>query len=151
MENLTSKQWQNLKSFIVDSNNHLNSPFPSFNNLYKELSSSFQLVNNFSDHFSFHIVNCKEKKSRTLTSVILTRFSKTVIVIFDTSIKNNIVTLIPHVCSGCNILAKTIHHTIKITSTEAELFATRYDIDQTVKVFHTTLTIVITNAIHSIR
>lgn len=33
----------------------------SFNSLYKELFSGLKLVDNFSDYFSFHIVNCKDK------------------------------------------------------------------------------------------
>jgi len=40
----------------VDTNNHLNEVFLSFNRL---LLPGFQLVDNFSDHFYFYIVNCK--------------------------------------------------------------------------------------------
>jgi len=58
--------------------------------------------------------------------------AKTVIVISDASIKNNVSTSISYVCSGQNILAKTIYHTINVTSTEAELFAIRCVINQTI-------------------
>jgi len=50
-----------IKSFIVDSKNCLNGLFPSFDNLLKELLSGFQLVGNFSDQFSFHTANYKDK------------------------------------------------------------------------------------------
>jgi len=49
----------------------------------------------------------------------------TIIVISDTRIKNNITTLTSHVCSGQNILTKTIYHAVNVTSTEAELFTIR--------------------------
>ena len=59
--NLMSKQHLKLKSSIVNSNNHLNSLFSFFNNLHKKLSAGFQSVDSFSDHFSFYIVNHKNK------------------------------------------------------------------------------------------
>jgi len=55
--------------------------------------------------------------------------AKTIIVISDASIKNNFSTSISYVCSSQNILAKTIHHAVNVTSTEAELFAIRYGIN----------------------
>ena len=58
LRNLMSKQHLKLKSSIVDFNNSL---FPSFDNLYKELSASFWLVDSFSDHFSFYTMNHKNK------------------------------------------------------------------------------------------
>jgi len=45
----------------------------------------------------------------------------TILVISDTSIKNNVVTLISHICSSQNILAKTIHH-VKIVDGGLHLF-----------------------------
>ena len=59
--NLTSRQRQKLKSHVIDFNNYLNSLFPSFDSLYKEISSGFHLVDNFSDCFSFHTVNSRDK------------------------------------------------------------------------------------------
>jgi len=50
----------------------------------------------------------------------------------NVSIKNNVPTSISYVCSGQNILAKTIHHTVNVTSTKAKLFAIRYGINQTI-------------------
>ena len=56
----------------------------------------------------------------------------TILVISNAIIKNNIIILISHIYSGQNILAKTIHYIINITSTEAELFLIRYEINQAI-------------------
>ena len=76
---------------------------------------------------------------------------KTVIIISDISIKNNIATSISYVCSNNNILAKTIHYTVHITSTEAELFIIRCEINQMVQVPNITHIVIITDTIHSAR
>ena len=57
---LTSKQWLKIKSPIVDTNNCLNENFPSFDSWNRELSSSFHIVDTFSDCFSFHLINWKD-------------------------------------------------------------------------------------------
>jgi len=51
LEALMPKQQLKVKSSIVDTNNHLNGIFSSFDSLYKELSPSFRQVDSFSDHF----------------------------------------------------------------------------------------------------
>ena len=51
-----------IKSSIVDTNNQLNEVYPFFDKLHKELSPSFQLVNNFANCFSFNTVNYKNTK-----------------------------------------------------------------------------------------
>ena len=116
---------------------------------HKEFSSGFQLVNIFSNCFSFNTVDCKSNNAKFAhlqkLDKIFKDFSwdtKTVVVISDASIKNNATTPIAHIHSGPNIIAKTIHHTVNITSTKAELFAIRCGINQVVQV---------TDAIHSVR
>jgi len=47
--------------------------------------------------------------------------SKTVIIISNTSIKNNVAMSISHVCLDHNILAKTIYHAISVILTEIKL------------------------------
>jgi len=69
----------------------------------------------------------------------------------DKDIKNNIATLISHVCLDHNILAKTIHHAINFTSTEVKLLAIRCRINQVIQVTDVTCIIIITDAIHSVR
>ena len=158
LRNLTSKQYQKLKSSIVDSSNYLNGLFSLLNNLYKELLSGFQLVDNFSDHFSFHTVNYKNKDTINTHIHNLDKIFKdscsdpeTVIVISYASIKNKVATSILHIHSNYNICAKIIHHTVNVTSTEAELFAIRCGINQVIQVQNTTHIIVITNAIYAAR
>jgi len=62
---LMAKQQSKINSLIVDTNNHLNKVFSSFNSLNKELSSGFPLVDSFSNCFSFLKVNQKDPKSLT--------------------------------------------------------------------------------------
>ena len=59
---------------------------------------------------------------------------KTIIIISDASIKNNVATSILYICSSRNILAKTIYYAVNITSTKAELFTIRYKINQAIHV-----------------
>jgi len=123
----TSKQHQKLKSSIVNSNDRL---FSFFDSLYYELSLGFCLVDKFSNCFSFHIVNCRDKviikkHLQNLNKIVKDSSldPETVIIIFNTSLKNNITTSISHIDSGQNILAKIIHSAVNITSTETKLFA----------------------------
>jgi len=60
--------------------------------------------------------------------------SNTIIVIFNASIKNNVITSVLHICNSQNIIAKTIHHVMNIISTKVELFSIRCGIDQAVQV-----------------
>ena len=68
-----------------------------------------------------------------------------VIIVSDASTKNNIATSIAHIHSFNSPLKKTTHHTISITSTEAELFALKYGINQVVQVPGSSYIIVITD------
>jgi len=76
---------------------------------------------------------------------------ETIIIISNISIKNNVTTLISHICSGQNIYVKTIYYTVNITFTEVELFTIRCSINQAVYVQNVTHIIVITDVIHSTR
>lgn len=69
----------------------------------------------------------------------------------DVSIKNNVAMSITYVCLGQNIVTKTIHYTVNVTSTKAELFAIRCRINQVIQVTDILYIIVITDAIHSVR
>ena len=134
---------------IVDTNNYLNRVFPSFNSFHKGLSSGFKLVDNFSDYFSFHIVNYKDKESKEVHLCKINKIFKdissdfnSIFDIFDANIKNN-------VWLDYSIIAKTIHHAINITSTKTELFATRCGINQAIQVSDVFYIIVITNSSHT--
>ena len=96
-----------IKSSIVDTKNCLNEVFPSFNRLYKDLLPRFWLVDNFSNHFSFYTANHKDTEVKnahlyTLDKIFDNFLSNinTILIISDTSIKNNVATLILHIHSN---------------------------------------------------
>ena len=55
-------------------------------------------------------------------------------VVSNASIRNNVAISIAHVHLYLNSINKTIHYTVNITSTEAELFAIRCGINQAVQI-----------------
>ena len=100
----------------------MNKVFSSFNKLYKEISLEFHLVNIFPNCFSFYIVNCKDTNAKTTYyNKLNTIYEKsllnlnTVLIIFNTSVKNKVTTSISHVQKGQNIIAKIAHYTINVT------------------------------------
>ena len=70
------------------------------------------------------------------------------ITITDVSIKNNIATFISYIYIHNYSLIKTVHHATYIISTEAELFAIRYSINQTCSKNNISKIIVVTDSIH---
>ena len=74
-----------------------------FDSLNSEISSGFRLIDKFSNHFSFYQANCKYKKRKmAYICKINNIFSNTsldpkfVVVVLDTSIRNNIATSISY-------------------------------------------------------
>ena len=101
---LMIKQYSKIKSPIIDINNHLNKVLLSFDSLNKELSFRFHLVDIFLDCFSFLLVN--QKDSDILTSYhnkLINIFENllinqdNVLIITNTSIKNNVATSVSHI------------------------------------------------------
>jgi len=151
---LTSKQCLKVKSSIVDINNHLNQVFSVFDNLNKELSLEFYLMDTFSDCFSFHTVNCKNSKVRTTYQNKLkniysdsTNYHDIVLIISNASVKNNIATLVSYIQRKHKIIMKTVHHAINVTFTETKLFAVRYNISQAFQILGITHIVIVTNTI----
>jgi len=132
---LTCKQWSKIKSSIVDTNNYLNEVFPLFNRFYKELSPGFHLEDMFPNHFSFHTVNHKNTNTKTYYNKLNKIFEEfllnlnTILIISNASVKKKVATSISHVQKNHNIIAKTTHHTMNVTSTEVELFSIRCKIN----------------------
>lgn len=81
--------------------------------LHKELSFSFHLVDTFQNRFSFNSVDWKIDEAKC------THLHKVFEDSSDASIKNQVATSIAHIYCGHNIVAKTIHHAVNITLTEA--------------------------------
>ena len=133
---MTPKQQLKIKSSVVNTNNCLNGISPIFDSLNSEFSPGSWLVNIFSSYFSFHQTNHRNKESKVvhiykLDECVLNILSnsKSVIIVSDTSIKNNIATSIMHIYLLSNPIKKMIHHTVGITSTEAKLFTIRCGIN----------------------
>lgn len=87
----------------MDINNCLNQVFPTFDNLNRELSPGFHLIDTFPNHFFSHTVNCKDAEVRTTHQNKLENIDKdstnchnTVLIISDASVKNNITTLVSY-------------------------------------------------------
>ena len=77
--------------------------------------------------------------------------SSIVLVISNTSIKNNITTSILHICFNKNIIAKTHYHIINVTFTKVELFLIRYKINQAIEVSNAKNITIIIDVIYTAR
>ena len=75
----------------------------------------------------------------------------TAIVVIDASIKNDIATSISHMHLANHPLTKTVHYAAFVTSTEAELFIIRCDINQVCIKENVSKIIVVTNSIHVVK
>ena len=99
----------------MNSNNHLNKVLFSFDSLNKKLFSDFHLVDTFSDHFSFLLVN--QKNSNTLASHCNR---------LNNIIKNSLIN------RKYKVIAKFVYYTINVISMKAKLFSIRCRINHTV-------------------
>ena len=73
---------------------------------------------------------------------------KSIIIISNTSIGNNIAMFIIYVYSYSNIVKKILHYAINVTLTEAEIFSIRGRINQAIQVLDVFHIIIITDTIH---
>jgi len=71
------------------------------------------------------------------------------LVITDTSIKNNVATSITYKDVCHKPVIKTLYHIVNVTTTEAELFAIRCDINQTTSISSISKIVVITDSLHA--
>ena len=67
------------------------------------------------------------------------------------SIKNQVATLIAYIYIHDNSIIKTLHHMINVTSTKAELFTIRCNINQATQIVNINHIIVITDLIHAVK
>ena len=146
----------NIREFIVNANNRLNGVFSSFNHFSSKFSSRNRLIDIFPSHYFFYFIDRKNKEGRKLHICKLNELtlqvlidSKMATVISDMSIKNQVAILIVHIHIKDNSIIKTLHHVINITSTEAELFAIRYSINQAIQLVNINCIIVITDLIYA--
>jgi len=153
---LTNHQKIITKGHLIDSCNKAHGIFPSFSPLNSEFSPGHHIMDNFSDCFSFNLVNKKEKekdkiRAQELDDMVLCNSSllHTALMITDASIKNDIAISISHIHIVNHPLTKTVHHASFMTSTEAELFAIRCGINQACSNDIISKIIIITDSIHT--
>jgi len=122
-------------------NNQLNEVFSTFNSLNSILHLGCRLIDIFFGYIVFHNADCSSNENKIsyckkLDKIILEFLSdpRTVVIISNMSIKNNVAFSISHIHSFNNLLKKTLYYAINIISTEAELFAIRCSISQTVQI-----------------
>ena len=152
---LTHRQRTLTKDHLIDLKIKSYGIFPSFSPLDPEFTLGHRIIDNFSDHFSFNLVNKTEKEknnrcAQELDEMVLRNSSipNTVLVITNASIKNDITTSITHIHSTNHPLIKTVHHASFVTSSEAELFAIRCGINQVCSLDNISKIVVVTDSIH---
>ena len=136
LEELIIKQDLNIKDPMVDIDNRFNEIISSFSPFNCEFLLGNRLIDIFPNQFSFHSLDRKSKNSikshlRNLENISLQSLLDlyTVIVVPDASIKNNVATSIAYVYIYDSLVIKTIHYTVNITSTEAEIFVLKCGIN----------------------
>jgi len=157
ISSLTNRQKALTKDHLIDMSIKSHGIFPSFSPLDPEFFPGRRIIDNFSNRFSFNLVNKEKGKNNKKTHtqeldemVLINSLSPlSAIVITDTSIKNDIAMSISHVHSAIQPLIKTVHHTSFVTTTEAELFAIRCGINQACSLNNVSKIIVVTNSIHA--
>ena len=152
INNLTFKQRLHLKSILIDVNNSCNKNFLSFSVFNKEFSLGNYLIDSFSDQFSFHSHSLNVKKHIENLDDIAFRASSnsfSSIIISDTSIKNYVAMSILHIHSYDKPVIKTIHKVVNVTTTEAELFAIQYSINQAVGITNINHIVIIMNSLYT--
>ena len=150
---LTNHQRNIAKGHIIDSKTKSYGIFPSFTPLHQEFTPGHCISDKFSDCFSFNLVNKKEKDNihaQELDNLVLQNsLPSSALIVTNASIKDNIATSVAHVHQANSPLIKTVHHTVFITSSEAELFTMRCGINQACNKDNILKIIIITNFIHS--
>ena len=158
VSSLTNHQKNIAKGHLIDLCNKAYGIFSLFSPLNQEFSPGSHIINNFSDCFSFNLVNEKEKDkdkihTQELDKIVLQNspLPHTALIVTDASIKNNIATSISHIHIANYPLTKTVHHAVFVTSMEVELFAIRCSINQACIKGNVSKVIVITDSIHAVK
>ena len=153
---LTNQQRTLTKGHLINLYIKSHGIFPFFSPLSIEFSPGLHIIDNFSDRFSFNLVNRKEKtkdniRAQELDKMVLQASSSphTALVVTDASIKNDIATSISHIHLPNRPLTKTVHHALYVTSTEAELFTIRCGINQACSKDNVSKIIIVTDSIHA--
>ena len=152
---LTSNQYLKIKEPIIDMDNRFNEVFSSFDLFNKVFSPGSCFIDIFSNCFFSYlspkqgINNLKAHIHSLNDTAIKYSIDLTItLVISDASIKNQVATFILHIHVHNRPVIKILHHTVNITSTEAELFAIRYGINQATNLMGINKIVIITDSIN---
>lgn len=138
--------------------NKCNKIFPFFSLFNSKFSLGNRLIDIFPNCFLFYSLNRKNNhdiKSHLyhLDNITLQALSdpQLVVVVIDTSIKNQVATSISHIHIHDNPVIKTIYHTVNIMSVEAESFMIRCSINQVIYLSNVDQIFIIMDFIHTAR
>ena len=138
----------------------MNGIFNSFNSFNNKFLPGNRLINLFSSHFSFHLSDKKSVETRKtyfckLNEIVFNASddSKAAIIISDASIRNDVTISITHIHVYNFPIIKTIHHTINVTFTKAELllFTIRCGLNQASYLANIKCIVIITDSIHVVK
>jgi len=137
LNSLTKCQCSLIKRYIVDMDNRFNEVFLSFDPLNPEFRPGNRIIDNFSNHFSFHLFAKSSDHSFKLylqqldaLAIESSASATNALMITDTSVRNNVMSFIAHIHVHNKPVIKILHHAVNITSTEAEFFVLCYGINQ---------------------
>ena len=155
ISSLMNRQRNIVKSHIIDSKTKSYGIFPSFAPLHQKFTPGYCISDKFSDCFSFNLVDKKGKDNicaQELDNLVLQNsLPLSALVVTDTSINDNIATLVMHIHQANSPLIKMVHHTMFITSSEAELFTMRCRINQACNKDNISKIVIITDSIHLVK
>ena len=135
--------------------NCFNEVFPSFDPINPELFPGHRIIDIFANHFSFKLFSKQANHSVTSRVQELDRIAielldstSTALIVLDASVKNNVTTSITHIHIKNKPITKTLHHTLNVMSTEAELVTIRCGINQATSHNFISKIIIVTDSIH---
>ena len=146
------KQRSHLNSLLINMDNKCNEFLSLFSPFDKEFFLRKRLIDFFSDHFSFYFQTQDIKNYfHNLDNIIINTSSDSYssIIIFDTSIRNNIATSILYIHIYNKLIIKTTHHMVNVTTTKAKLFAIRCSINQAVSILNIKHIVIITDLLYA--
>jgi len=136
--------------------NRFNKVFPSFDSLNPEFCPSNRIIDNFSNHFSFHLFakssDCSFKLCLQQLDALAIESSVSTtntLVITDASVRNNVASSITHIHVHNKPVVKTLHYTVNVTSIKVEFFVLYYGINQASCSHDISKIIVISDSIHA--
>jgi len=136
--------------------NRFNEVFPAFEPLNKEFFPGSRIIDSFSNHFLFHLFKKSSNKTfktclHLLNNLMISSSldSSHILMVTNTSIKNNAATSITYIHICDKAVTKTIHHTVNVLTTETKLFTIRCGINQATSILGISKIVVITDLLHA--